>query len=185
MQGLDERRRRRISKFMALVLRHSPGEFGLKLDERGFCDLRALVEVLRERFPEVDENVVRGIVESDEKGRYEIKEGRIRARYGHSVPVSLDVEPVEPPDVLYHGTARRLLPSILREGLKPMGRRFVHLSTTLEDAKAVGRRKDPKPAVLLVEARKAHEAGVRFYRASEKVYLADHIPPDFLRPLEG
>lgn len=185
MRAPNEGRRRRISKFMALVLRHKPREFGLELDEQGFCDLRALVEVLRKRFPEVDERVVREIVKSNEKGRYEIRGGRIRARYGHSVPVALDLEPVEPPDFLYHGTARRFLPSILQEGLKPMGRRFVHLSLTKEDALEVGRRRDAKPAVLLVEARRAHEAGVRFYRASDKVYLADRIPPQFLKPLES
>ena len=182
LDKLDRRKRAKISKFMALILRHKPGKFGVELDEQGFCGLEALVEALRRRFPEVDEGVVREIVESDEKGRYEIRGGRIRARYGHSVPVSLDLEPVEPPEVLYHGTARRSLPRILEEGLRPMGRQFVHLSATIEDAIAVGRRKDPEPVVIEVAAKRAHEAGVTFYRASDKVYLAPYVPPEYLRP---
>ena len=42
----------------------------------------------------------------------------------------------EPPDVL----------SILREGLKPMTRQYVHLSADIETALSVGARPRPRPA---------------------------------------
>ncbi|RKY04193.1 RNA 2'-phosphotransferase [Candidatus Poribacteria bacterium] len=172
---------RRVSKLMALILRHKPGEFGVELDELGFCPLESLIRALKKRFPWVDERVVREIVEGDEKGRYEIKGDRIRARYGHSVPVVLDQRPVKPPRLLYHGTSRSALPSILKEGLRPMGRRFVHLSPSIEDALSVGRRHDPRPVILEVRAEEAWRSGIPFYRPSERVYLAPHIPPVFLR----
>lgn len=35
---------------------------------------------------------------------------RIRALYGHSIPVELEGDPVKPPTCLYHGTAQRNLP---------------------------------------------------------------------------
>lgn len=176
---------RRVSKLMALILRHRPEEFGVELDELGFCPLSSLVRALRKRFPWVDERVVRAIVEGDEKGRYEMKGDRIRARYGHSVPVVLDQRPVRPPELLYHGTSSSALPSILEEGLKPMGRRFVHLSASIEDALSVGRRRDPKPVILEVKAGEAWRRGIPFYRPSERIYLAPHIPPALLRPLQN
>ena len=44
----------------------------------------------------------------------------IRAAQGHSVPVDLKLRTVVPPPALYHGTVRKQLSAIRREGLLPM-----------------------------------------------------------------
>jgi len=41
----------------------------------------------------------------------------IRANQGHSVEVNLRLEEWEPPEVFYHGTDERFLPSRLEAGL--------------------------------------------------------------------
>jgi putative RNA 2'-phosphotransferase len=103
----------------------------------------------------------------------------VRATYGHSFPVDLGIEPVEPPAELYFGTARDLAQSILHKGLKPRDRQFVHLSASLEDAEAVGKRRDPAPAIVVVDTRAARQADVAFYR-SGPLFLVENVPPQFL-----
>lgn len=131
------------------------------------------------RFPEVTEEEVHAVVEGADKKRFELREGKVRATYGHSFPVDLGLESVEPPPSLYHGTARDLAQTILRSGLRPRGRQYVHLSPTLEEALAVGRRHDPFPTILVVDAKAAHAHGVQFYQSGD-LFLAKEIPPRFL-----
>jgi putative RNA 2'-phosphotransferase len=67
-----------------------------------------------------------------------------------------------------------------------MQRQYVHLSPDRETAIHVGVRHDRHPIVVTVRAAQAHAAGVAFYRADEAVYLAKHIPAEFLEfPLDG
>jgi putative RNA 2'-phosphotransferase len=88
--------------------------------------------------------------------------------------------PAAPPAVLYHGTARRFLDSILRDGLRPGGRRHVHLSADRETAVRVGGRHG-SPVVLVVDAAGLHHAGHVFYRSANGVWLTDAVPPGRLR----
>ena len=120
------------------------------------------------------------MIASASKQRHELADGRIRALYGHSIPGKLRKERTAPPAVLFHGTAPASLPIIGREGLLPMRRQYVHLSVERDGAVAVGRRKAPAPAILLIKAQKAWEAGVSFYAGNEKVWLADCVPPAFI-----
>ena len=80
------------------------------------------------------------IVEQDRKQRYSLgKDGRrIRANYGHSIPVGVGLEPLAPAKFLFHGTATRFLEAIKAEGLVPRGRNYVHLSPDESTAVAVG-----------------------------------------------
>jgi len=132
--------------------------------------------LLRDRFPEITEEEVLAVVEGSDKKRFELREGKARATYGHSFPVDLELESVEPPSQLYHGTARDLAQAVLREGLRPRGRQFVHLSPSLDEAIAVGKRRDPFPAVVIIDSRAAHSSGIPFY-SSGPLFLAKEVPP--------
>jgi len=175
----------KLSKFLALILRHQPERFGLALDEEGWASLSEVMEILRglPNFRWATRADVMEIVEKgsgDGKRRFEVEGDRIRARYGHSIARSIRYEPCAPPPRLYHGTSPEALASIRREGLKPMNRQYVHLSADPETAVQVGVRHAPHPVVLTVRAAEAHAAGVAFYRAEESVYLAKQIPAHFL-----
>lgn len=182
MAGTDQRRAERLSRLLSLVLRHRPGDFGLTLDPHGWVSVDALLEAIRRQrgWEDVSPEDLEAVVRLPGRQRFEIRDGRMRALYGHSVPVQPEGSPQRPPEWLYHGTAPERLPAILSEGLRPGTRRFVHLSLTPLQAQEVGQRHTPNPVVLTVLARRAHEAGVAFYRASGDVYLADRIPPEFL-----
>jgi len=55
----------------------------------------------------------------------------------------------------------------------------VHLSETVEEAISVARRKTDQPVLLRIAATEAHQSGIAFYHEG-KVYLASHIPAQFL-----
>ncbi len=181
---VDPRRRRRVSKLGSLLLRHDPGRAGLELDRAGWTTIDALaagmrrlgVDVSREELLEVadpSEPVGRG---PDDKPRFEVAGGAIRARYGHSVPVELGYQAVAPPDVLYHGTAADRVASIVRSGISPMGRRQMHLSADVATARRVGSRHGP-PVVLVVDAASMAEAGATFHALPGGTWLTDEVPP--------
>ncbi|WP_048151803.1 RNA 2'-phosphotransferase [Palaeococcus ferrophilus] len=171
-------KRTRVSKLMAYILRHAPEEFGLRPDMEGFVPLGELVKALKTAYPDVTEEFVRGIVENDPKGRYEIRGGKIRARYGHSYPVSLNHEEDTESRFLYHGTPRRNLPLILKEGLKPMGRQFVHLSASRTEAIETGRRHGRDVVLLVIDADCLRRKGLKIYRAGKNVRIVERVPPE-------
>lgn len=179
------RRLVKLSKFLALILRHQPARFALELDDEGWASLPEVVEILRglPNFRWASRADVMAIVEEgtgDDKRRFQVEGDRIRARYGHSIARPIVYEPCTPPPVLYHATSPDGLDSIRREGLKPMERQYVHLSPDPGTAIRVGARHDDQPVVLTVRAADAHAAGVVFHQADEVVYLAKRIPVEFL-----
>lgn len=169
----------RISRFLSFLLRHRPPDYPLRFDRQGFVSWGELLDMVQERFPEITEEELLGIIEGSDKKRFEFREGRVRATYGHSFPVDLGLEIVEPPAKLFHGTARDLAETALHNGLKPRGRQYVHLSPSLEDAIAVGKRRDPSPTILVIDSAAAQASGILFY-ASGPLYLASEIPATYL-----
>lgn len=177
-------RRRRLSKFVSGALRHFPDDAGLELDERGWTDLDAVVAAVESRYSWADRDALLGVVATDPKGRFEVDDDSIRAAYGHSVDVDLDAGDGPVPDELYHGTAPSSLDAILREGIRPMSRQLVHLSASVEEARAVGRRHADEPAVLSVDADGMAADGHRVTRRGEAVYTTERVPPAYLRVVE-
>ncbi|USS41355.1 RNA 2'-phosphotransferase [Thermococcus aggregans] len=170
--------RTKVSKLMAYILRHSPEKFGLKPDVEGFVPLDELVKALQRVYPDVTEEFVHEIVAHDPKGRYEIRGNKIRARYGHSFPVLLNHEEDKDSKILYHGTPRRNLENIMREGLKPMKRQFVHLSTSKSEAIETGRRHGKDVVLLIIDADCLRKKGLKIYKAGKNVRIVEHVPPE-------
>ncbi len=175
--------RERVSRFLSGLLRHFPDRFSLKLDRYGWAELEKVAGIVGERYrlsSEEATRIIKEIVESDPKGRFELADGMIRARYGHSVKVDVNwSEGGKIPPVLYHGTSRKAVKSILEKGLLPMKRREVHLCENVSDAVMVGRRYDKYPVVLKINARKMLEDGYTIRRKG-KVLTTDYVPPEYI-----
>jgi len=171
-----------LSKFLSLVLRHKPSVLELELDNQGFVPLEEFLSALQKqaRWKEVTESDILDVIDGPDKRRFELAEGKIRALYGHSLSVQVEYPEVEPPPDLYHGTARKFVSQILSEGLKPQGRRYVHLSVNVEDAIQVGKRRDSDPAILRIKTQEACDSGTRFFRAGDSIMLTEEISPEFL-----
>jgi len=173
----------RLSRTISHALRHEPWLYELDLDEDGWLEVEALLSALRvqrEEWSQLTEQDIVRVMEASDKQRFELQDGRIRALYGHSIPQRLRKVAAAPPAMLYHGTAPATVEVVLAEGLKPMGRQYVHLSVDRETALQVGRRKAREPVTIKVVAGKAYAAGVVFYRGNEQVWLADAVPARFL-----
>jgi putative RNA 2'-phosphotransferase len=61
-----------------------------------------------------------------------------------------------------------------------MGRQYVHLSLTEEQALDVGRRHDRNPVLVKILSEKAHLEGVKFWKASDTIYLSLEISPEYI-----
>lgn len=175
------------SRFLSFVLRHKPEAIGLRLSGEGWADIDELI--LRAASAGTNltrEQVLRVVAESDKKRFAASDDGSsIRARQGHSTKqVNIGFTPETPPDTLFHGTARRFLPSILEKGLLPGERHHVHLSTTLATAVAVGARHG-KPAVLTVDAAAMSRDGALFYLSENGVWLTKAVPAQYLACCSG
>jgi putative RNA 2'-phosphotransferase len=172
-----------LSRAVSHALRHEPWLYELELDAEGWASVDDVVAALRSEKPEwatLSANDLAQMIAAADKKRHEMRDGKIRALYGHSIPGKLRKTPGVPPDVLFHGTSPSFLPAIKSSGLLPMTRQYVHLSTDVDTALAVGKRKSMTPIILRVQARQASEKGVQFYIGNEKVWLADRVPPEFI-----
>lgn len=98
----------RLSKYLSLILRHHPEVIGISLDAHGWADVDELIIGIGQK-KKFSREILEEIVRTDKKQRYSFSEDgtKIRANQGHSIPVNLELQPIEPPDVLWHGTARR------------------------------------------------------------------------------
>lgn len=178
----------RLSKTLSHVLRHDPEAYGLALDPEGWVGTDELLAALRKQssaWAALQEADLRAMIEQSAKRRYELVEHRIRALYGHSTPVRIAREAKSPPDRLYHGTTPAYAAAILAQGLKPMGRQYVHLSPDRNTALEVGRRRAARPVILLVRSREASQSGVLFYEGIPAVWLADYVPAEFISPADS
>lgn len=171
-----------LSKEVSYALRHAPWEYELEMDEEGWVLVEQLVDALNKnmKWIGVSEEDLSVMIEKSEKKRHEISSGKIRAFYGHSIPMHIVKEKKTPPDILYHGTARRFMSNIKSDGLLPQGRQYVHLSRDICTAQSVGLRHDNKPCILQIDAKRAWEEGILFYLGNEKVWLADIVPSKYI-----
>lgn len=171
-----------LSKEISYALRHAPWEYELEMDTEGWVPVEQLLDALHkdERWKNISENDLALMIQKSDKKRHEICNGNIRAHYGHSIPIRIVKEEKAPPEVLYHGTAKRFLDSIKASGLLPKGRQYVHLSQDMETARNVGMRHDRTPCILKINAKQAWEDGIKFYYGNEKVWLADKVPGRYI-----
>lgn len=174
---------KKLSKFLAVILRHNPDGFGVALDEQGFTPLDLVWKTIQTKYgTRFDFTDLETVVAGDKNGkkRYEISNGKIRAMYGHSQVRDIDYVPAIPPDTLYHGTNARAVESIRKEGLSAQNRQYVHLTTNINNATTVATRRTDKPVLLKIRAKEAHNDGLIFHHAEQEHFLVRHIPPKYI-----
>lgn len=169
----------KIGRTLAAILRH--GKFGLEMDSDGWVDLRDVTAKIRDRNPRM--NWMRGrhieaLVETDPKGRYAIAGGRIRATYGHTIPLDIRLDCENIPDELFYPATQEEAELILESGIYPSDRAMVHLSKTYRDAYRAGSVRTDDPVILVIDTGLCMELGSDIGRAAKTVYLCKSVPSD-------
>lgn len=169
-----------VSKFISLILRHKPETIGISMDEHGWANVDELLAGIQKSF-DITPEMLDEIVRTDSKQRYAFNEDKslIRANQGHSIPVDVELEEKEPPEFLWHGTGKKYVDSIDKQGLIPKSRLYVHLSVDDETAKKVGKRHG-EPILYHVKAKQMYNDGYKFYLSVNGVWLTAEVPLKYL-----
>lgn len=174
---------REVGRLLCYILRHCPECVGIQLDHEGYALVSELLEGMgKYKGISLDILSLEAIVTEDSKQRYAWSEGRrkIRANQGHSVSVDVGLERKEPPPVLFHGTAKKYVESIEKEGLTKRTRLYVHLSSDVATAISVGVRHG-EVCVFEVDAESMVAQGMEFYQSVNQVWLTEFVPVSCLR----
>jgi len=188
---IDSKRREMLSKLISGILRHFPWEVGLTLSSEGWVNIDELVSAIKTKWRNkqlyqwVSGEHVIALATLDPKGRFEVSGTRIRARYGHSIPVKIRYEEDREVKVLYHGTSNINLHSILKTGIKPVKRLWVHLTISANNACNVAQRHGGKPVVLTIDVDCLRRQGLKAYKATNTIYLVKYVPKECIRKFKS
>ena len=169
----------KIGRTLAAILRH--GKFGLEMDSRGNVDLRDVMAKIRERNPRMNwlrSRHIEALVDTDPKGRYVISGGKIRATYGHTIPLDIRLDCENIPDELFYPATPEEAELILESGIFPSDRAMVHLSLTYRDALRAGSVRTEDPVILVIDTGVCMELGSDIGRAAKTVFLCRSVPAD-------
>ena len=174
-----------VSIFLALILRHKPEQAGISLDKHGWANVDDLVNGIAKKYQGFNIDILEEIVRTDNKQRYSFNEDHtlVRANQGHSIPVDVELERVEPPEYLYHGTGWKYVNSIGIFGLLPKSRLYVHLSADVDTAINVGKRhckENETPLVYRIKSGLMHREGFTFYKSVNGVWLTEEVPIEYM-----
>jgi putative RNA 2'-phosphotransferase len=171
------------SKEISYLLRHNPD--GLNMDKSGWVSVNDLLRKIGISMEDLEE-----IVSTNNKKRFGFDETkkRIRAHQGHSKSLDLDIQfqKIKNPKIYYHGTTWERAEMILRTGLKPQSRAYVHLSKDTYTAINVGNRhiKNGSSVVVLeIDGWKMKEDGLSLWESENGVILSKEIPPKYLKKI--
>lgn len=174
----------RVGRMMAGILRHFPERFNLTMDGRGWVDLDDFITEVKAARRDYNRwlrrDHIEALVETDEKGRYQIDGGMLRATYAHSVEVNLDDLPEAETEELYFPVAEEEMDLVLEAGLRPTDRNMIHLSSSAEKAYSAGRVHNPDPIILTIDVAAAQRGGSAILRAGKTVYVTDAVEPENL-----
>lgn len=167
------------SKKMSYALRHHPQNFDFDMKKDGSVDLQQFSQALNIPVEKIYE-----IAENDDKQRFVIRDNRIWAAQGHSFDAEVKFNKIpaeDSPKFLYHGTKDKFIDSIMKSGLLPQKRKYVHLSPNRETAVKVASRRSGKNVILVIDVEKLMKSGVKLFRSENNVYLTSKVDPNFMR----
>lgn len=185
---MNDRELNSLSRILAGALRHFPDKLGLMMDGRGWVDITSLIDAIgtsRSGFTWLRSYHIEALVDTDQRGRYQIDGGMIRATYGHTIDIMLDDLPLAEIDEFYYPVTEEEIDIILEGGLNPIDRKNVHLSGSIEKAIEAGKVRTDAPLILRIDGKKAKEDGVKIFHAGKDVYVTERIDAKYISKVEN
>jgi putative RNA 2'-phosphotransferase len=170
---------KQLEKLITYILGRRPDEFGLVPDPRGFVRIKHLVKAITEEpgWGYVRKSHISEVLMTSRRNAFVVEDDLIKAAWPDET--AGPATGLIPPKLLYHCVRRKAYPVVRQRGIIPLGHPQVFLATTEELALRMGRRRDPEPVLLTIQAQRAFHAGVRFLRQGELIYVVDHVPLDY------
>ena len=184
---MSDREANSLGRILALVLRHAPEKFGVDMDINGWVNARELSEAIgkqRRHYHWLRAWHFEAIANADEKGRYQVENEMMRATYGHSIELDLDLPTDDIPEVLYYPCETEEVETLLEYGITAGDRKNVHLSRSIRNAMDAGHVRIHRPAIVEVDTARAIADGHTIYRAGTTVFLTDEVPGEYLYQVE-
>ena len=185
---MSDREMNSIGRILALVLRHAPEKFGIEMDINGWVnalDLSVKVQEQRRNFHWLRKWHFEAIASTDDKGRYQVEGDMIRATYGHSLELELDLPTDNIPEELYWPCEEDAVETLLEYGITKGERKHIHLSKTIANAMEAGHVRISRPTILEVDTVRAIAEGHIIWRAGKTVFLCEGMPPEFLYKVDS
>jgi len=167
-----------MSRTISYLLRHNPED--LIMDKEGWVKVEDLLNKL-----DIVPELLQTIVDNNDKKRFSYNEDKtkIRASQGHSEKLKLDIKfkEVQFPTTYYHGTVFESVNSIMKHGIKPQNRAYVHLSKDIQTAVNVGGRHGETVIILEIDGNQMKRDGLKIYVSENGVILIEHVPPKYIK----
>jgi len=166
------------SRRMSYLLRHNPED--LSIDAEGWVPVDQILKKLNLSMGDLQY-----IVDNNDKKRFSFNEDltKIRASQGHSANLGIKIRfnEVQFPSIYYHGTEFLNQNSILKHGLRPGKRAYVHLSKDIQTAVNVGERHGSTVMIFEVDGNEMKRDGFRILESENGVILVTEVPPKYLK----
>ena len=191
-KGGNKGRNFQISKALARILRHTAQSMGIQIRPDGFCQLQDILAL--PDFSTIGATLedVQVAVQSNDKKRFETKveadKVLIRAVQGHSMKAVDDdsllkrliADDPNLPKVCVHGTYKRCLDSIQRNGLIAgggvSGRNHVHFAPyEPRDGRVISGMRYNCEVAIYIDLPAAIREGVPFFQSANEVILSPGI----------
>lgn len=178
-------KKKNVSIYISFLLRHKPDEIDLNMDKQGWVSVRELIDGINNSGKyTITFEQLKQIVAEDNKGRYRFNEDKsqIKACQGHSIPwVEPEMEYIEPPEFLYHGTTTVAFEKIKKSGaVLKMSRHAVHMQDDLDKAWQSACRWKIEPVVLQIAAKELFQTGVMFGKTENGVWCTEQVPIEYI-----
>ncbi len=171
---------KKVFSILKYILRHKPESARLKLDENGFCDIAPVLSCLNIKYKiSFTQDEILNLVKQY-SAVLEIKENKIRARFGHTVILNLSVsddfeECNKVPNQLFVLVDKRDVWSVHTSGLKISNFK----SNMIADINLIKRNENCK--IIIIYSDKAFKKNSKFfYSELKKCYNCKFISPEFL-----
>jgi 2'-phosphotransferase len=160
-----------VSRKLSSILRHNAVKHGLTVRSDGCVPVKSLLALPQMKNVTLEQ--LKEVVSTNNKQRYSFDStgDYIRANQGHSHQVAQFIEDdeiaeiiTEPLPVCVHGTYRKVADIILSEGLKVMGRDYIHLASGLAGTVVSGMRASSE-VLIYIDMAQAMADGIVFRRS--------------------
>jgi len=174
-----EKQCEQLSRFLQYMLGRAPDEFGLYLENDGWCKIKQVLQILSEEdgWKHIRLGNVREIFMLIQNHGLEMENDRIRCQDRSLLPEPESNSKL--PKLLYTCVRQRAYAHILKKGISPLGgKESVIMTDNINLAQRIGKRMDQKPVTLSIHTNNFIGNGGQIHKYGDTLFITDYVPAD-------